>query len=81
MSEDRRVNARTDRQVRDTASRTKQDYGVSRLRPVNIVRCLQSGTILTDQGRKKLIYEVVNDEEMGNADGKRNSRTELSSSR
>jgi Zn-dependent peptidase ImmA (M78 family) len=70
MSDDRCVNKRYDWQVRDTASRTKDFYKVSNRRPVNIVACLQSGRILTDQGRKKLIYRVLNDLEMGNDDGK-----------
>jgi len=50
--------------------RTKDFYKVSNRRPVNIVACLQSGWILTDQGRKKLIYRILNDPEMGNDDGK-----------
>jgi Zn-dependent peptidase ImmA (M78 family) len=70
MSDDRRVNKRYDWQVRDTASRTKDFYKVSNRRPVNIVACLQSGWILTDQGRKKLIYRVLDDPEMGDDDGK-----------
>jgi Zn-dependent peptidase ImmA (M78 family) len=70
MSDDRRVNKRSDRQVREAASRTKQDYGISNRRPVNIIRCLQYGSVLTDQGRKKLIYNVVDDMRMGRVDGK-----------
>jgi uncharacterized protein DUF955 len=70
MSDDRRVNKRYDWQVRETASRTKDFYKVSNRRPVNIVACLQSGDILTDQGRKRLIYRVLNDSEMGEDDGK-----------
>jgi Zn-dependent peptidase ImmA (M78 family) len=70
MSDDRRVNKRYDWQVRDTASRTKDFYKVSNRRPVNIVACLQSGWILTDQGRKRLTYRVIDDTEMGGDDGK-----------
>jgi hypothetical protein len=70
MSDDRRVNKRYDWQVRDTASRTKDFYKVSNRRPVNIVACLQSGWILTDQGRKELVYRIVDDLEMGDDDGK-----------
>ena len=69
MSDDRRVNKRYDWQVRDTASRTKDFYKVSNRRPVNIIACLQSGSILTDQGRKNLIYRALNDPEMGGNDG------------
>jgi Zn-dependent peptidase ImmA (M78 family) len=70
MSDDRRVNKRYDWQVRDTASRTKDFYKVSNRRPVNIIACLQSGWILTDQGRKTLIYRICDDVEMGDNDGK-----------
>jgi hypothetical protein len=70
MSDDRRVNKRYDWQVRDTASRAKDFYKVSNRRPVNIVACLQSGWILTDQGRKKLSYRVLDDQELGEVDGK-----------
>jgi hypothetical protein len=70
MSDDRRVNKRYDWQVRDAASRTKDFYGVSNRRPVNIIACLQSGSILTDQGRKTLRYRVVDDQEMMREDGK-----------
>jgi hypothetical protein len=45
-------------------------YKVSNRRPVNIVACLQSGWILTDQGQKKLIYRISDDLEMGDDDGK-----------
>jgi len=38
--------------------------------PLNIIRCLQSGKILTRRGRRKLVYRVVDDESMGNRDGK-----------
>src|SRR4051812_6955542 len=45
MSEDYRVNGRTDQQVRGIANRVKRAFKVDRLRPVNIVRCLESGWI------------------------------------
>ena len=70
MSDDRRVVRRQDDDVRRLASQTKEDYGRQRLRPVNILGCLQSGTILTSRGRKRLVYRVVDDAEMGKDDGK-----------
>ncbi len=70
MSDDRRVNKRYDWQVRDTAGRTKDFYKASNRRPVNIVACLQSGWIRTDQGRKELAYRIVEDRELGNDDAK-----------
>src|SRR4051794_192837 len=70
MSEDRRVARLHDDENRRVASRTKEDYGTLRRHPVNIVRCLESGTILTRWGRKRLIYRVLDDTEMGEDDGK-----------
>lgn len=70
MSEDRRVVRRQDHEIRRLASQTKEDYATPRRRPLNIVRCLQSGTILTCRGRKSLDYRVVDDAEMGMDDGK-----------
>lgn len=70
MSEDRRVTRLQDDEVRRLASRTKDDYGTLRRYPVNIVSCLESGTILTRWGRKKLVYCVCDDDEMGNDDGR-----------
>src|SRR5256885_1515895 len=70
MSNDRRVVRRPDDEVRRLAFQTKQDYGTERRHPVNIVRCLESRQILTSRGRKKLIYRVFDDNEMGDDDGK-----------
>ncbi len=70
MSDDRRVTRLRDDEVRRLANRTKEDYGTLRRYPVNIVRCLESGTILTRWGRKKLVYRVCDDGEMGNDDGR-----------
>jgi hypothetical protein len=70
MSADKRVPARSDVEVRRVAERTKAEFGVSRRRPVNILRCLQSGSVLTLYGRKKLVFLVVEDSELGSADAK-----------
>ena len=70
MSDDYRVNKRYDWQVRATAARTKDFYKVSNRRPVNIVSLLQSGWVLTDQGRKHLEYRILEDPEMGRDDAK-----------
>jgi hypothetical protein len=70
MSDDRRVVRRQDDEVRRLARQTKEDYGIQRLRPVNIIRCLESGSVLTCRGRKKLAYRVLDDTEMGADDGK-----------
>jgi uncharacterized protein DUF955 len=71
MSEDYRVPKRSDNEIREEANQTKEAYGVvDHRRPVNIIRCLQSGWIPTRQGRRKLVYNVVDDEEMGGKDGR-----------
>ncbi len=70
MSLDKRVPARSDSEIRRIAERTKAEFGVSRRRPVNILRCLESGSILTLYGRKKLVFNTVDDAELENVDAK-----------
>jgi Zn-dependent peptidase ImmA (M78 family) len=70
MIDDNRATRRSDKQCREIADRTKRYYGTERLRPVNILRILKSGRILTERGEKRLIYKVVDDRELGNKDGK-----------
>src|ERR1700728_4946348 len=70
MSHDKRVPARSDEEIRRIAERTKAEFGVSRRRPVNILRCFESESILTLYGRKKLIFVVADDSELGDADAK-----------
>ena len=70
MSDDWRVTGRSNEEVRAIAERTKAELGVSRRRPVNILRCLESGSVPTIYGRKKLIFCVVDDAELGKTDAK-----------
>ena len=70
MSEDYRVPKRSDRELRDEANQTKRAYNVARRWPINIIRCLESGWIPTRYGRKKLIYNIVDDVEMDGGDGR-----------
>lgn len=70
MSGDYRVNKRLDHQVRTIAAKVKADYKADGHYPVNIIRCLNSGTILTEWGRKQLILKVVDDAELGDDDGR-----------
>lgn len=70
MSVDKRVPARSDVEIRSIAERTKAEFGVSRRRPVNILRCLESGSVLTLYGRKKLVFAVVEDAELPDVDAK-----------
>ena len=68
--DDYRVPKRKNKEIRAEALSAKKFYGTEKRRPVNIVRCLQSGKILTRRTRKKLIYEIVDDELMARRDGK-----------
>lgn len=70
MSEDGRVKGRSDEEVRAIAESTKLEYRVERRRPVNILRCLRSGSIPTLYGRKNLVFKVVDDEELGSKDAR-----------
>ena len=70
MSDDWRVTGRSDEEIRAIAERTKAELGVSRRRPVNIVRCLEFGSVPTIYGRKKLSFRVVPDVELGKHDAK-----------
>ena len=70
MSIDTQVPARSDAEIRRIAERTKAEFGVSRRRPVDILRCLESGSVLTLYGRKTLIFNVVDDGALPGADAK-----------
>lgn len=70
MSDDCRVTGRSDEETRAIAERTKAELGVSRRRPVNIVRCQESGSVPTIYGRKKLNFRAVPDMELGMHDAK-----------
>jgi IrrE N-terminal-like domain len=70
MSVDKRVPARSDAEIRRIAERTKAEFGVSRRRPVNILRCLESRSVLTLYGRKTLVFVIVDDGELKGVDAK-----------
>jgi len=70
MSHDKRVPARSDEEIRRIAERTKAEFGVSRLRPIDIIRCIESGSVLTLYGRKKLIFVGADDSDLADADAK-----------
>lgn len=70
MSHDKLVPARSDDEIRRITERTKAEFGVSRRRPVNILNCLESGSVLTLYGRKKLVFLVVDDSQLPEADAK-----------
>jgi hypothetical protein len=76
MTDDRRVKGRSDDEVRRHAKNSKVDYKVDRLYPVNVLRILRSGSVQTLFGRKKLVFVVVDDKELGAVDAK----TEFSAS-
>jgi IrrE N-terminal-like domain len=64
------VPKRKNKEIRAEALSAKKFYGTEKRRPINVIRCLQSGKILTRRGRKNLIYKIEDDEVMGRHDGK-----------
>jgi hypothetical protein len=69
-SDDYCVPKRSNKEIRAEALAAKEFYKTEERRPVNIIRCLRSGHILTRRGRRKLVCNVVDDELMENRDGK-----------
>lgn len=63
MSDDYKVNPRSDKDVREIARRTKLFLGVENsVRPVNITRILEkTSSIRTQFGAKQLVYKPVDD--------------------
>jgi hypothetical protein len=70
MTVDYRVPKRSDKEIRREAIATRREYGTEHRRPVNVIRCLQSGWIPARRGRKRLIYNVLDDDRLGHDDGK-----------
>jgi len=70
MSIDYRVPRRSDKEIRQEAISTKREFKTEHRRPVNIIRCLECGSIPTRKGRRNLAYNVVDDGKMGDDDGK-----------
>jgi Zn-dependent peptidase ImmA (M78 family) len=70
MSLDYRVPKRSDKEIREEAVATRRAYKTEHRRPVNIIRCLQSGWIPTRRGRKELDFNIIDDEQMDRDDGK-----------
>ena len=70
MSIDYRVPYRSNKEIRQEAISTKREFKTENRRPVNIIRCLQGGWIPTRRRRKKLEYKIVDDDQMGDDDGK-----------
>ena len=68
--DDRRVTRRSNDECREIAKRTKFYYRVERVWPVNIGRILRSGKVLTVQGEMTLVYDVVDDTQLGIKDAK-----------
>jgi Zn-dependent peptidase ImmA (M78 family) len=70
LSDDKHVTGRSDAEVRRIAERTKAEYSAFGRRPVDILTFLKSGSVPTIFGRKRLVFLVVDDAELGRADGK-----------
>ena len=70
MSVDYRVNGRSDYEVGRIARRARSAYQQDGRCPVDVIRCLESGWVRTEFGRKKLELKVVPDSEMPNDDAR-----------
>lgn len=68
-AEDCWVDSRSNHEVKEVAKRAHDALQVSRKIPVDIVACLQRGHVITVGGRKKLIYQILEDAEMEGDDG------------
>jgi hypothetical protein len=70
MTVDYRVPKRSDREIRQEAIAARPEYKTEHRRPVNVIRHLQSGWIPARGGRKTLVYNIIDDDQMGRDDGK-----------
>jgi hypothetical protein len=64
-SEDIWVSSRSNQLVKDIALRARNDLHPRRSVPIDIIACLNNGSVLTVEGRKRLEYRVLDDPEMG----------------
>jgi hypothetical protein len=70
MTVDYRVPKRSDREIRQEAIAARREYNTEHRRPVNVICHLQSGWIPARAGRKTLVYNILDDDQMGHDDGK-----------
>jgi Zn-dependent peptidase ImmA (M78 family) len=69
MTDDYRVKGRSNLDIRQLATKTREFYGVARERCVDVLACLASKSILTVNGKKRLNFQIRPDAEMGTSDG------------
>jgi hypothetical protein len=68
MSSDYRVKGLTNEAIRSLAKRSLEFYRASNRYPVNVLSLIQTGTVCTVRGDKKLVFRVVPDVELGDND-------------
>jgi hypothetical protein len=69
MSQDYRVNPRSNWEVRNIAIRRRVGYRQNNRCPVDVIGCL-SGWVHTEFGKKRLRLEIVDDDLMGDDDAR-----------
>jgi hypothetical protein len=69
MTDDYRVKSRSDQHVRELAKKARAFFGVADHVYVDVLECLERGTIWTVRGEQRLNFQVRPDAEMGSADG------------
>jgi hypothetical protein len=69
MLEDCRVKSRRDEEVNEIARSTREAFGFGDVSRVDVVACLNSKSIMTVFGQKRLYFQALPDPEMGKDDG------------
>jgi hypothetical protein len=69
MSDDYRVKARSDQEVRQFAKKSRVYFGVADCKRLDVLDCLKREYIWTVRGQRRLNFQVRPDNEMGDADG------------
>lgn len=67
--DDYRVKSRSNLEIRQLAKKTREYFGVSGSRRVDVLACLAWRSIRTINGKKRLSLQVRPDFELGTADG------------
>jgi Zn-dependent peptidase ImmA (M78 family) len=69
MTDDYRVQSRSDQEVRQLAKKLRAYFGVADCSRVNVLSCLKRDSIWTVRGVQRLNFQVRPDTEMGHNDG------------
>ena len=68
MSDDYRVNPRSDAEVRDLARKARAEFGFASVSRLDPIACLKHDWIATASGKKRLFFDARPDTELGEDD-------------